>query len=257
MQTETVCIYNELQSHIGTDFAPFRFFISFRYIMLCSYHKMIDEKTKATCIFRGQRFTNPPECGTILMVVVVICTERKMKMKFDKIKWMTRTAVLLAVLVLLQFVTKPLGQLVTGSAVNFVLIASVVLGGLASGIVVAAVSPFLAYALGIGPAFIQLIPFIALGNLLLVLVYGLVLKRSQTLAYWLIAVISATLLKFIVLYLGIVQLALPLISDIKAPQLTALSAMFSWPQLVTAAIGGVLAWILIPTLQRAIRAKER
>lgn len=193
----------------------------------------------------------------MFIVVFILLGERKMKMNLKNIKWITRTAVLLALLVLLQLITKPLGQLVTGSAVNFVLIASAVLCGLSSGIVVAVASPFLAYALGIGPAFIQLIPFIALGNLVLVLVYGLVLKRSQTLPYWLIAVISATLLKFIVLYLGIVQLALPLIPNIKAPQLTALSAMFGWPQLITACIGGVLALLFMPTLQRAIHAKKQ
>ncbi|MGN1059499.1 MAG: ECF transporter S component [Clostridia bacterium] len=173
----------------------------------------------------------------------------------NKIRWITRTAIFLALLVLLQFVTKPLGQLVTGSVVNLLLAASAVLCGTAAGVVIALVSPFLAYFLGIGPAFIQLLPFIALGNLTLVLTFSLLLKRSQTVAYWFMAIVSAALLKFIVLYLGVVQLALPLIPNIKSTQLTMLTAMFSWPQLITAAIGGLLAFLLVPPVQKALQHK--
>lgn len=173
-------------------------------------------------------------------------------MKGFKVKQMVRTAVCLALLVVLQMVTKPLGQLVTGSVVNFVLIVSVLTGGLASGCIVAAASPFLAYALGVGPLFIQLVPLIALGNVVLVLVYGLILKQSKQLSYWMVALVSASLLKFIVLYLGIVQLVLPLIRDINATQLSVLTAMFGWPQLATAAIGGLLAVVVVPLLQKTI-----
>ncbi len=175
-------------------------------------------------------------------------------MRLTKVKWIARTAVCLALLIVLQLVTKPLGQLVTGSVVNFVLIAATVLCGLASGVTVAVISPFVAYALGIGPVFIQLIPFIAVGNLVFVLVYGLVLKRSQLFQYWLVALVAAMLLKFLVLYLGIVQLALPLIADINAQQLSALTAMFSWPQLITAAVGGFLAMALVPVLQKTVKS---
>ena len=44
-----------------------------------------------------------------------------------KILWITETAVMLALLVTLQAVTKPLGQLVTGSCVNAVLAITVLL----------------------------------------------------------------------------------------------------------------------------------
>ena len=37
-----------------------------------------------------------------------------------KIKWITRTAVFIALLVAFQYATKPMGQYVTGSAVNFI-----------------------------------------------------------------------------------------------------------------------------------------
>ena len=68
-------------------------------------------------------------------------------MKKTNIVWIAETAIFLALLIVLQAVTASLGQFVTGSAVNFVLVAAAVIGGLWSGIVVAAVSPFLAFLL--------------------------------------------------------------------------------------------------------------
>mgnify|MGYP007098824989 FL=1 len=47
-----------------------------------------------------------------------------------KTLWITETAVMIALLVALQWATKPLGQFVTGSCVNLVLGVSVLVGGL-------------------------------------------------------------------------------------------------------------------------------
>ena len=62
-----------------------------------------------------------------------------------KILWMSRTAVMLAMLIAAQALTKPLGQLVTGSCVNAVLAAAGLLCGISSGITVALLSPGFAY----------------------------------------------------------------------------------------------------------------
>ena len=75
-----------------------------------------------------------------------------------KIRWITETAVMLALLVSLQAITKPLGQLVTGSCVNAVLAITVLAAGLYSGITVAVISPVLAYLLGIAPKFLPFLP---------------------------------------------------------------------------------------------------
>ena len=58
-----------------------------------------------------------------------------------KIRWITETAVMLALLVSLQAFTKPMGQLVTGSCVNAVLAVSALVGGLGCGLTVALISP--------------------------------------------------------------------------------------------------------------------
>lgn len=67
-----------------------------------------------------------------------------------KTAWIARTAICLALLLCLQFVTKSLGQFVTGSCVNLVIAMAALIGGLWSGLTVAIVSPFCAYLLGIG-----------------------------------------------------------------------------------------------------------
>ena len=61
-----------------------------------------------------------------------------------KIRWITETALMLALLVTLQWLTKPMGQLVTGSFVNAVLALTVLLSGLSGGVGVALASPVLA-----------------------------------------------------------------------------------------------------------------
>ena len=58
-----------------------------------------------------------------------------------KVLWITETAVMLALLVTLQALTKPMGQLVTGSCVNAVLAISVLLVGMNGGITIALISP--------------------------------------------------------------------------------------------------------------------
>ena len=69
----------------------------------------------------------------------------------SKIKWITQTALMLSLLIVLQTLTKPLGQIVTGCCVNAVLAVSVLMAGLYSGLSVALLSPFFAFLFGIGP----------------------------------------------------------------------------------------------------------
>ena len=86
----------------------------------------------------------------------------------------TRTGILVALLITLQwgtaFTQAFAGQYITGSCVNAVLAVAVLAAGLWSGIAVALVSPFCAFLLGIGPKLVQLVPGIAAGNLVFVLV---------------------------------------------------------------------------------------
>ena len=176
-----------------------------------------------------------------------------------KILWITETAAMLALLVTLQAVTKPLGQLVTGSFVNGVLAVTELVAGLSGGITVAVISPVLAYLLGIAPQPLT-VPAIMVGNTVFVtLLFWIAGKDSRKLFRQMAAWIIAAAAKFAALYAIVVWLICGVLSegllasgDLKAPMINTLTANFSWPQLFTALIGGGVALLMVPVLRKAL-----
>ena len=156
-----------------------------------------------------------------------------------KILWITETAVMLALLVAVQGLTSGLGnQFITGSCVNLM----------------AAISPFVAFLFGIGPKFIQLIPVIAVGNLVLVLVLSLL--KSKQVWHSVVAWIVAAVAKFGTLYILMVKLVVPALvagGTIPAKAAATIAVQFGWPQLVTALIGGGLALVIVPAVRKALK----
>ena len=167
-----------------------------------------------------------------------------------KVLRITETAAMTALLVVLQAATRPAGQFVTGSCVNAVLALTALLAGLWSGAAVALLSPFFAFLLGIGPQLLPIVPAIAAGNLVfVVLLWALTRRRRgapplRQVPAWLIAAFG----KFAALYIIVVQVLCRLL-PLKPPQIETFSAMFSWPQLVTALIGGAIALLLAPMIR--------
>lgn len=177
-----------------------------------------------------------------------------------KVRWITETAVMLALLVTLQALTKPLGQLVTGSCVNTVLAIAVLFAGLGSGLTIAIISPVLAYLLGIAPQILT-VPAIMVGNgLFVVLLYFIAGKDSKRILRQILAWLAAAAAKFAALYAIVVWLICGVFSEgllaagtLKPPMLNALPATFSWPQLITALIGGGIALMIAPVLRKGLR----
>ena len=178
-----------------------------------------------------------------------------------RVLWITETAALLALLVCLQWLgsqipTPMVKQLVTGSCVNAVLAVTALMVGLSGGLIVAVVSPVLAYALGIAPQIVT-VPAIMVGNgVYVALLHFLAGKKlwRQVLAW-----VVASLAKFAALYTIVVVLICGVFSEkllaagtLKAPMLQALPASFSWIQLVTALTGGALALLILPVLRKAL-----
>ena len=176
-----------------------------------------------------------------------------------KIRWITETALLLALLIVLQAVTKGFGQFVTGSCVHGVLGIAVLLAGMGSGITIAVLSPVLAFLLGIAPQAVT-VPAIMVGNTVFVLLLRLITGGQskplvRQIAAWLIAAVA----KFAVLYVLVVKIicglaSAPLLASgtLKEPMLKMLPTMFAWPQLVTALIGGGVALLIVPVLRKAL-----
>lgn len=178
------------------------------------------------------------------------------------IRWITETAVMLALLVALQALTKPMGQLVTGSCVNAVLAITVLIVGLGSGIAVALISPVCAFLLGIAPNFVTVLPIMA-GNVCFVVLLRIISGK----ALWrqVVGLLAAAGAKFGVLYLLVVEVICGFASNallgkklgkivvLAPPMLKKLPTMFTWPQLFTALIGGAVALLIVPILKKALK----
>ena len=169
--------------------------------------------------------------------------------------WITKTALLLALLIVLQAVTRSFSQLVTGSCVNAVLALAVLTVGLSSGIVVAAISPFVAFLLGIGPQLFPIVFAIAAGNIVFVSVLWVLTHKHQNAMKWSLSgwFVSAVC-KFLTLYVIVVQLLCHIL-PLKEAQIATFSAMFSWPQLFTALTGGAVAMFIAPRLRKALHSE--
>ena len=175
------------------------------------------------------------------------------------LRFITETGVMLALLIALQSLTGFLGQYVTGSCVNTVLAVTVLFAGLHSGITVAIISPWLAYLLGIAQQ--VTVPAIMVGNSVFVIIlYFVAGKNSKNIIRQVIAWVCAAAAKFAVLYAIVGLLICGVLADslvasgtLNQKMLTALPHMFSWPQLVTALIGGGLALLIAPALRKALK----
>jgi hypothetical protein len=174
--------------------------------------------------------------------------------KNKKAQWLAQTAVFIALLIGGQAATASFGQLVTGSWVNFILIMSVMMCGLASGFSVALISPVMAKLLGIGPLW-TIIPFMAAGNAALALVWHTIgkMKFANTHIARVAALVIAAAGKFMLLYIGIVRLAIPLLLNLPENQAAVISGIFSVPQLFTASIGGALALLILPVIEKVAK----
>ena len=180
--------------------------------------------------------------------------------------WITRTGVLLALLLALQWATLGTrafaGQYITGSLVNCVLAVSALTAGLSSGLVIALLSPIFAYLLGIAPQLV-VVPAIMAGNCALVLVLWAVGRGDAPMWRKAVAVVLAAVCKVVVLYLLVVQVICGVGASfllgqsffgapvLLQPMIQALPLTFSWPQLITALIGGTLGVLVSRILGRA------
>lgn len=172
-----------------------------------------------------------------------------------KTLWITQTAVLIALLIILQYTTASLGQLITGSCVNAVLAFSALAVGISNSAVVALLSPFFAFMLGIGPKLLPIVPCIAIGNLTYVLIIAFISGKGMNDTRNAVSVGIGAVLKFVVLQYLVVNIVctkLPL----KPPQIATFTKMFSWPQLITALIGGILAMFIAKAVRKAINKEK-
>lgn len=138
-------------------------------------------------------------------------------------------------LVGIAFVAPFLGnQFITGPIVNATLFISTMLLGTQAGIMVGLMPSVIALSVGTLPApLAPMVPYIMMSNAILVTVFGLLSKK-----YW-PGVLASGLLKFGFLYAA----SIIVVGFLPNNQLAQnVAFMMSWPQLVTAFAGGILAY---------------
>jgi hypothetical protein len=172
--------------------------------------------------------------------------ERKINTRF-----ITRTALLLAIVIVFQLLGRfmgPYNNFIVGPIVNAVLIIATAASGLWSGTAIAVIAPIvsaLTNKAAIAPIILAFSPFIAAGNFIIVLSFSLLMKKSKV-----AGVITGAIVKFAFLYGAITVFAG--LMNLKPKVASSLTTLFSWPQLVTALVGGVIALIVIKLMGKQL-----
>lgn len=125
-------------------------------------------------------------------------------------------------------------QFITGTIVNASLIISYFVLGLGGSILLCFLPSVISLALGFMSLPIM-IPFIVMGNIILILSFRVFNN------YWL-GLFFGALLKFSFLFL-IANFIIKFF--VSSPVLVKIGAMMSWPQFVTACLGGIIAYFIV------------
>ena len=169
--------------------------------------------------------------------------------------FISRLAIILGLTLIIQSGGFP--QPITGPLINAILLITASLLGIVAGIILGTLTPIVALIRGqLPPVLAPMIPFIIIANGVFVTVFILLIKYlSATLRLnsdWskaLIALIFASLLKFLLLF-SAVKIILPVVFAVRFPDKIIL--IMSTPQFVTAMIGGIIAIVAIRFLDNRI-----
>lgn len=129
-------------------------------------------------------------------------------------------------------------QAITGPIINATLFLSALLLGVQGAMLIGLIPSVVALSFGLLPApLAPMIPFIMLSNTILILVFYYLKDRN----FW-VGVISASIIKFLFLF-STSFVVINLIAQ--KPIAQKVSAILSWPQLVTALAGGTIAFLVL------------
>jgi hypothetical protein len=166
-----------------------------------------------------------------------------------RIRFITRTALLLALVVTVQMAGRliPNNNFIVGPLVNACLLVSTAIAGVWSGIIISVATPFTSLINNHAPvaaALLPFAPFVAAGNMVYVLSYYLMRRKNAA-----VGIAAGAVLKFAFLYAAI-NIFLQVFSFPKFAKV--LTVLFGWPQLLTAILGGVIALAVIKALKNNI-----
>ncbi|NTW22674.1 hypothetical protein HGA34_04020 [Candidatus Falkowbacteria bacterium] len=140
-------------------------------------------------------------------------------------------------------------QPISGPIINAILILILFIVGIRSALVVALIPSMMALAGGLLPAILApAVPFIMLSNVIFIITvdwfYNTIVEPQR--AYWTGVLVGAGL-KFAFLLISVRFVTGLLLKQELAPKV---AQIMSWPQFVTAVIGGAIAWAILKWLKR-------
>ena len=134
-------------------------------------------------------------------------------------------------------------QAITGPIVNATLFISTVFLGAQVGILVGLIPSLIALFAGLlSPVLAPMIPFIMAGNTIAVITFNYFKERN----YWL-GVVTASVLKFIFLF---ITSSIVINLFLKKEIASKVAMMMSWPQLLTALAGGLIAYLFLKGIKK-------
>jgi len=153
----------------------------------------------------------------------------------EKIAFLTKLVVLLSVAMIVPLFHQ---QMITGPIVNATLFIATAVLGVSGGILVGLIPSVVALSAGLlPPVLAPIVPFIMISNTIMVVAFYFLKDKN----YWQ-GMVLGSILKFVFLYsTSAVVINLLLKKEVAAQ----VSLMMSWPQLLTALLGGCLAYVFI------------
>ena len=170
-------------------------------------------------------------------------------------KQITTTAILLAICIVSQFF-KNLSVYITGPIINACLILAVLSVGMVCAIILAVITPVTAFFISGSPimaAIPAIIPCVMIGNAILVLGVGLIMKKVKGNGGLIAGMAAGSVLKALFMGVFISLILIPnLIPEAMVPKMGVFQMTFSLTQLITAVIGSVYAFIIWIPLKKVM-----
>lgn len=176
-------------------------------------------------------------------------------MEKDTVKKLTRGALLLAIMLLIQL-AKNLSAYISGPVVNTVLITAAICIGLWYGIVLSVIAPITSMLIAPASPMTQMtfatnyanLPIIIIGNIILVLfAYFFCKKGNKAFAAGLIL---GSVAKWLFMWGGAELILKPLFAEKLGKLIAAVSKVFSTLQLYSALAGSVISYFVVSVLKK-------
>ena len=168
-----------------------------------------------------------------------------------KTKTITVTAIMIALCVVVQLLKTPGTLPITGGLINLILIIDTLYCGLLSGVIVSVVAPVTSFIITQSA---MILPFIMLGNIVIVLFAWFVRGKKLELNLLPLSLVAGSFAKWAVMNLLIVKWVIPTFGSHLSPKMTRIAGVtYSTTQLYAALLGTAAACIIWPVVRIAVK----